>query len=338
MNLSVLEKLCNLSGVSGNETNVSNYIYDLINEYSDKAYKDPLGNLYLYKQSKTKTEKTVMLCAHMDEVGLIVSSVTDDGFLKFRTVGGIEAGVLIGKKVRIGEKKVLGVIGVKAIHLIPKDKRDDKIEISDMYIDIGATSRDEALKYASPGDFVCFITKFEEMGDLIKAKALDDRVGCFILTELIKNDYDLNIWFCFNVQEELGLRGASVSSKTVKADTCLVIEGTTCLDFPNTPPNKVCTRVGDGVVITIADKSTFPDAELREKLVAVSPKSQFKSMCSGGNDAGAIHLNNIKTESLSIPARYIHSPVSVVSTSDIKHCIETIHEFLKGEAINDWYA
>lgn len=329
MDLQLLQNLCDLCGVSGDEDNISDFIIDTIKEYADEIYRDNIGNVYAYKFGSGDNKQKIMLCAHTDEVGLIVSSITDDGYLKFRTMGGIDENVLLSKRVRIGKNKILGVTGVKAIHLIPPEERNKKFNYTEMYIDIGVNSKEEAEKLVSRGDLVYFDTRSEILGECIKAKALDDRVGCFIMTELIKKQYKDDVCFCFTVQEEVGLRGATVASKYVKPDVCIVLESTTCLDMPGVAIHKRSTKLGGGVAITIADGATFSSTKLRTVLAEISPKCQFKNVCAGGNDAGVISVQNIETQALSVPARYIHSPASLVSLEDIENCIKTIENFLE---------
>lgn len=331
MNFDLLYSLCNMDGASGDEDAVSKFIAENINDFSDELYKDSVGNIYALKKGFGSNKKTVMLCAHTDEVGLIISSVTDDGYLNFRTIGGIDSGVLLAKRVRIGKNKVPGVIGRKAIHLMNKDEREKRIQIRDMYIDIGVSSKEEALKIVNPGDYANFVTESEKIGNAFKAKSIDDRAGCFALIEIIKEKYYDDVWFCFTVQEEVGLRGATIAARRIKPDICIVLESTTCLDMPDTPYDKVSTRLGDGVAITIADRSTFPNVSLREELKEASPKCQFKNAYAGGNDAGTVHIRNIRTEALSVPARYIHSPVSIIDLKDLESLITTVKMYLVRE-------
>ena len=225
----LIKELCNLSGVSGNETEVRNFIKEQITPYADEIKVDNIGNLIALK--KGNSSKKVMLSAHTDEVGFIISGINDKGFLEFKTVGGIDTRVIISKKVLVGTKKIPGVIGMKAIHLQKKSERETVPEVSSLYIDIGAKDKDEALEYVKIGDYVSFDTCFAEMScDTIKAKAIDDRAGCAILMELIKKPVKYDTYFCFTVQEEVGLRGARVAAHRIMPDIALVIESTTCND------------------------------------------------------------------------------------------------------------
>lgn len=326
-----LKQLSEEFGTSGDENLIWNMIADFAREYCSEVFKDNMGNLYCFKKGTGENKKTIMMSSHTDEVGFIISSVTDEGFLKFRTVGGIDENVMLAKRVRIGKNRVLGVTGVKAVHLSTPEDREKRVSATDMYIDIGAKSKEDALKMVNIGDYAVFDTKFEKMGDLVKGKAFDDRLGCYILTELMKNQHHNDIWYCFTVQEEMGLRGASVASRRIKADAAIVVECTTCLDFSDGDKSKASTFVGKGPALTIVDRTTYADVDLRETLFKCAEKFQYKNVAMGGNDAGAIHLNNIKTAAVSIPARYIHSPVSVVSESDVNGCIKLLDSFLNKE-------
>lgn len=324
----LLEKLTNLSAVSGNENNMFEFLVNETKKYSCDIKTDSMNNLYVFKNGFGKDKKCVMLCAHMDEVGFIISSINEEGYLLFRAVGGIDESVIPGKTVEIGEKKIKGVIGVKAIHLANKEERNKKINIKNMYIDIGVNSKAEAEQLVKKGDYVNFTTLSGDFGNLIKGKAFDDRAGCYILLKLMEKDYYDDIVYCFTVQEETGLRGAKVASYNLKPDCCYVLEATTCLDFPTVPIDKKVTKVGQGPALTIADRTTIPNHELSEIFKENTEKYQYKLSPMGGNDAGAIHLNGIKTSAVSIPARYIHSPVSVVSFEDIKTVIDAFDKML----------
>ncbi len=328
----LLESLCNASGVSGNEGEVRNIIISQIKPYCDDIFVDSIGNVIALKKGKDHSKK-VMIAAHMDEVGFIVSGITDKGYLEFKKVGGIDTRVIISKNVLVGDKKIPGVIGMKAIHLQSKSEREEVPKVKSLFIDIGAKDKEDAEKYVNLGDYVTFATKYQEIGeDLIKAKALDDRVGCFVMTKLIKEPQKYDTYFCFTTQEEVGLRGARVSAYRINPDIALVLESTTCADVHNVPDHRTVTRMGEGVAISFMDSSTIVKKEYVEFLERISKgiPAQLKKMTSGGNDAGAIHLTGegIKTASLSIPARYIHSPVSVASKKDIDAMEKLAKRFL----------
>ncbi|MBO5453787.1 MAG: M42 family peptidase [Clostridia bacterium] len=332
----LINVLSDLFAVSGNEDAVRSFIINYARDYSSEIKTDAIRNIYVFRKGYGDNKKNVMLCAHMDEVGLIISSFTPNGYLKFRVVGGIDTSVLLARRVFIGRKKVKGVIGIKAVHLTDKDERDKKPCVEDMYIDIGAESAEEAMSLVNLGDYVSFDTTCGKFGNLLKGKAFDDRIGCFILCELLKKQYYDDVTYCFTVQEETGLRGASVAAYNLSADLCYVIEATVCLDLPEVTAEKSVTQIGYGPAISISDKVTYADKMLNGLFANSCTKFQYKKSGSGGNDAGSIHLNGIRTASVSIPSRYIHSPVSVVSPDDIDVCIKAFDRLLsKGVDFND---
>ena len=318
----LIKELCNLSGVSGNEAEVRNFIKEQITPYADEIRVDTMGNLIALK--KGDSSKKVMLSSHTDEVGFIISGINDKGFLEFKIVGGIDTRVIISKKVLVGAKKIPGVIGMKAIHLQKKSERETVPEVSSLYIDIGAKDKEEAQEHVKIGDYASFDTCFEELSDdTFKAKAIDDRVGCAILMELIKKPIKYDTYFCFTTQEEVGLRGARVAAHRIMPDIALVIESTTCNDVYGCEEHQFVTNIGGGAVVTFMDRTTIVDKKLRtwlyESAKAENIPVQYKRATAGGNDAGRIHLTGegVKTASLSVPTRYIHSPCGIASMKDV---------------------
>ncbi len=333
--LSLLKKLTEAAGVSGYENEVRKIIIDEIKDFCTAMRIDSMGNLIVYKSAKNNSDeaKTILLSAHMDEVGFIITEITDEGYLKFETVGGIEAKILVSKRVKING--LCGVISFKAVHLCTKEEREKKIEENMLYIDIGAKNRKDAEKYVSKGDYCTFDSEYVEFGNMIKAKALDDRLGCAIMAEIIKKDLPVNLFCTFTVQEEVGLRGAKSAIYGINPDYAIVIEGTTCNDMTGVPENLRVTKSGDGVAISILDSASKADEELRNLLIESAKKHnikyQFKASTSGGNDAGAIHLANggIKTCSVSVPCRYIHSPISTMHKNDFEACRDIVMAFIE---------
>ncbi len=330
----LLETLCNENGVSGSEGAVRNIILDYIRPYADEITVDTMGNIIALKKGASDA-KRVMIAAHMDEVGFIISGITDDGYLKFKTVGGIDTRVIISKRVRIDAEKIPGVIGMKAIHVQKKSEREEIPEVKSLYIDIGAKDAADAKKHVKFGDYAAFDTKFADFGaGKIKAKAIDDRAGCAIMTELIKSPVKYDTYFCFTVQEEVGLRGAGIAAYRVKPDIALVLESTTCSDVYKTEPHEHVTTLGGGAAVTAADRRTIVPAKLSAWLYDEGKKAgipvQYKRAAAGGNDAGIIHLTRggCPTAAVSIPARYIHSPVSIADTGDIDAVMKLARMFL----------
>jgi len=336
MDMQILKELTELNGVSGNEEVVREYIKNKITPYADGIYVDALGNLIAYKKGNS-SNVNVMLSAHMDEVGFMVTGYTDSGLLKFTNIGGIDERILPGKTVLVGKDNIPGVIGAKAIHLQDIEEFRRNWKQKNLYIDIGAEKKEEAEKLAPLGEYIAFNSEFQEFGEnCIKAKALDDRIGCAILMEALKGTYNFNLYACFTVQEEIGLRGAETAAFMVKPDIALVFEGTTCSDVPETEKHQHSTRLRKGAVITIIDGSSYADKDLvnyiynlaKEKNIPV----QFKETATGGNDAGKIQRSRagVKVAIISVPCRYIHSPVSLMAKSDfesaMKLAVETLND------------
>lgn len=319
----MLKELCLINGTSGDEGKVRDYIITQINDYCEYSV-DNLGSIIAYKKGKKAPKQKISINAHMDEVGFIVTGITDDGYLRFTSVGGIDSRVCLDRIVTVGKKAVKGVIGDKAFHLLSSDEKDRCPSFDDLLIDIGATSKDEAEQYVSLGDFAYFYSDYVELGNgYIKAKALDDRIGCMLMVELIKSELEYDTVFCFNVQEEVGLRGSKCTSYAVDADIAIVLESTTAADLDGVSgANRVCV-LGDGPVISFMDNRTIYDRELFELGFTVAKENnipaQTKTAVAGGNDAGAIQTSGdgARVMAISLPTRYIHSGASVVKASDI---------------------
>lgn len=319
----MLKELCLINGTSGDEGKVRDYIITQIKDYCEYSV-DNMGSIIAYKKGKKAPKQKISINAHMDEVGFIVTGITDDGYLRFTSVGGIDSRVCLDRIVTVGKKAVKGVIGDKAFHLLSSDEKDRCPSFDDLLIDIGATSKDEAEQYVSLGDFAYFDCDYVELGNgYIKAKALDDRIGCILMIELIKSELEYDTVFCFNVQEEVGLRGSKCTSYAVDADIAIVLESTTAADLDGVSgANRVCV-LGDGPVISFMDNRTIYDRELFELGFTVAKENnipaQTKTAVAGGNDAGAIQTSGdgARVMAISLPTRYIHSGASVVKASDI---------------------
>ena len=240
-----LIELSNLNGVSGHENDVREYIKSCISPLADSVRTDNLGSVIAFKKGKTG-EKTVLISAHMDEVGFIISSVTDTGFLKFKPVGNIDTRNVVSKCVKVGND-VDGVLGMKAIHLQQKEEREKVVGFKDLYIDIGAKNKADALKRVKLGDCVSFSSKASRLGKNICGKALDGRSGCACLIELMKKEYDNDVYFVFTAQREVGMRGAMTAAHGINADRALVIEGIESADMYGVKDKEIAAKLGGGV-------------------------------------------------------------------------------------------
>ena len=332
---SELFELCRLSGVSGDEDRVREYIREKAAPYADSMRTDALGNLIVFKKGAKSTGNKLLIAAHMDEVGLIVTRITDDGFLKFDFVGGVDRRVAIGKPVVVGENNIPGIIGLKAIHLVKRDEMRKTPKTDALYIDIGAKNKEEALKLVQPGTYGCFVGDPEEFGDgLLKAKAIDDRVGCAIMLSLLKKDLPMDVTFAFTVQEEVGTRGAFGAAFSVTPEIGLVLETTTAANLPDVEPHRQVCAPGKGPVISYMDGATIYDRSLFEKLRDLAEANdipwQTKEYIAGGNDARTIQRtkSGVRVAAMSAAVRYLHAPTSVGSMADFENMERLVMLFL----------
>ncbi len=323
--LDTLKTLCYLSGASGNEDEVRDYILERVMPFSDGMTTDNMGNLIVNKKGKKSCGKKILICAHMDEVGFIITGIDDDGFLRFDFIGGIDRRVVIGKCVYIGKDRIRGIIGIKAYHHVSKDEEKAVPKRDELYIDIGAKSKDEAKELVSLGDTAVFDDSVLEFGEgYLKAKAIDDRVGCAAMIKLLERELPCDCTFAFTVQEEIGTRGAKIVSNRVNPDIAIVLEGTTAADLPEVPEGKRICRLGEGIVIPFMDNSTVYSRELYKTVTELAEKNgikwQTKTMIAGGTDASAVQRsgNGVDTIAISAPIRNIHSPACIAKISDFE--------------------
>lgn len=331
-----LKTLCELNGTSGREDKVREYIIEQIKDKAGYSV-DKLGNIIAFKKGNAVPKNKIMLDAHMDEVGLIVTSVQPDGTLTFAEVGGIDPSVVIGRQVTVNG--LYGVVGAKAVHNLSADEREKAPEMDSLYIDIGAADREEAEKYVSPGDCAYFVSEYTEMGnDTILAKAIDDRFGCALMIDMIQSDLPYDMYFTFTVQEEIGLRGAKAAAYTVNPDIAIVIESTTAADIDSVPEAKQVCHLGKGAVVSFMDRSTMYDKQLYDIAFEQSAEKnipcQTKTTIAGGNNSGAIHTSRggIRTIAVSAPCRYLHSPSCVVNKNDLKACYDMVNAIIEKAA------
>ena len=334
----LLKKLCLANGVSGFEDEVRDIIKDEILPFCDDVMTDAAGNLLAFKKGRVCTGKKLMLCAHMDEVGFCVKHINDDGTLLVDEVGMVTP-IMPSKRVMIGKRRIPGVIGSKPVHL--SGKSDGVPSIRDIFIDIGAHDKADAESMDVFGEYAAFESDFCEFGNgLIKAKALDDRIGCAIMCELAKTELDCDVYFAFTVGEEIGGVSAAAATYRIDPDICLVLEGTTASDLSGiTDENAVC-RAGFGPVSPFMDRGTMYDGEIYSFIRSIAEKNgipcQTKTKIAGGTDARNIAKakNGVKVGALSLACRYIHTPSSVASKRDMQNMLELsslfISEFARG--------
>ncbi len=327
----LIKELSEAIGVSGAEDEVRSVILDAIKDHVEDIRIDPVGNVLAVKRGANPRSEDlrVMVAAHMDEVGFMVMNVDSSGFITVAPIGGFDERVLPGLRVVIGQDKVPAVFGWKPIHL----NRDSGVmPVDRLRLDIGATTREQASAKIKVGDHATFNTSYREQGRIAIGKALDDRIGCAILVDLVQGDplpYDVHV--AFTVQEEIGLRGAKVAAQVIKPDVAFVLEGTTAHDLPpevedpEVPRVSPVAELGKGPVLTLADRSVIVDRRLlnllRETAEAEGLAFQYKQGMGGGTDAGAIFTANagIPSAVVSVPCRYIHGPAAMCNLDDVEN-------------------
>lgn len=325
MNKQLLADLCAIDGVSGHEKAVRNYILAHLNESSApmEVHTDNMGNVIVHLIGKEKANKIVQLDAHMDEVGFIITGIGEDGFLRFDAIGGIDSRVLFGHRVRIGAQK--GVIGGKAGHQCSADETKKVPSADSLRIDIGADSKEEAEKLVKIGDCGTFDNDLIWIGeDHFLGKAVDDRVGCMLLLELAQKQPSRDLWLSFSVQEEIGLRGAGVATEAIRPDYAVAIDATTAADVAGNSPDQSVCFVGQGAVVSFADRATLYDPELYQRIRKMADDkgipTQTKTTVAGGNNAGAMQGRHtgVHMTAVSLPCRYIHSSACMGKIQDLE--------------------
>ncbi len=343
----LLERLCNASGVSGDESEVRAIVLEQVQAHFQKhpggeVRVDALGNVLVTcpgQGPQDSRRPRLMLAAHMDEVGLMITHEEEKGIYRFETVGGLDVRQLAGKPVWIGRDHVSGVIGAKPIHLTEGGETKKTIPLDTLRIDTGL----EGNHKVKIGDRATFATPFTRIGPSVRAKALDDRLGVACLIELVKNTPpNIDLLAAFTVQEEVGLRGAKVAAYALDPDIALVIDSTPAYDLPvlvegeeaDTENTVYNSRLGAGPAIYIADSGTLSDPRLVRHLVETAQAHgipyQFRQPGGGSTDAGIIHRQRegIPSVSVSVPGRYAHTAASIARLSDWENTLRLVHAAL----------
>ncbi|HSH01418.1 MAG TPA: M42 family metallopeptidase [Anaerolineae bacterium] len=332
----LLQQLTEAVGVSGAEHEVRALIRDLIADHVDEWHVDTMGNLFALKKGTGESDLRVMVDAHMDEIGMLVTQIDRDGSLNFLNIGGINDRTLPGKVVQIGAKKIRGVIGLKAIHLSRTSERRSVPRADSLRIDIGA-SKKESVRKVNVGDRVAFVSEYREMGDIAMGKAFDDRAGCAVLVELLRGEpFPFDLHAVFSVQEEVGLRGAEVAAYAVKPDVALVLECTPALDIPYDEDVSTNLSLGQGPGVYVMDAYTFHDPRLVAHILKTGEKEglpvQIRQPGGGGTNAGAIQraTGPTPTVTIGLPGRYAHTPNMMISLQDYANMVKLADASLRG--------
>ena len=330
-----LERLSTLNAVSGCEDEARDYIIPLIKDKCDSIEIDSMGNVIAFKKG-IKSDYRILVGTNIDEVGFIVSEITDGGFIKFKTVGEIDPRTLVSKRVKVGKERISGVIGMKAIHLQTKDEREAAVKTKDLYIDIGEKSKDDAISRVKPGDYIAFDTDFAELGDIVKGKALD-RFGTAVLINSLSAVPMYDTFYVFSTQREIPCsvmgRGMRIASYRINPDFALIISTVNSNDGGD--GKNAAARLGNGAVIEYMDKSSIANTSFCDGLLKLANdrniRFQKKTSSIGLSVGGAVAIASYGAAiaTASLPVRYSHTPVSYVNKDDIDALGELCRAFIK---------
>ena len=344
INVPLLKQICEIAGAPGFEKRVRDLVVDLVNPLADEVKVDNLGNVIAVKKGRRNPDgKRVMVAAHLDEIGFIVTHIDECGFLRFHTLGGFDPKTLTAQRVIVhGKKDLIGVMGSKPIHVMSPEERTKLPKTTDFFIDLGM-SREEVEKFISVGDPVTRDRELIEMGDCVNCKSIDNRVAVFILIETLKQlenpAYD--VYATFTVQEEVGLRGASVAAHQINPDFGIALDTTIAFDVPGASPHEKVTKLGRGAAIKIMDASTICDYRMVEFMKQTAAKEaiswQPEILTAGGTDTAGVQRMGKQgaiAGAISIPTRHLHQVIEMAHKQDIadsiallKACLEQIDEF-----------
>ncbi|MBE6990962.1 MAG: M42 family metallopeptidase [Ruminococcaceae bacterium] len=322
----MLRSLVSAHSPSGNEKQIASLIANYCAPYADEITTDAMGNLFVHKKGNGKK---IMMSAHMDSLGLVVTYIDKDGYVRLYDLGGIRLVTLPGTRVRF-ENGAVGAV------FLDGSAKASEAKITDMYIDIGASGKQEAEKIVSIGDTAVYDTPCDHIGSLIVSPYLDNRIGCYVLIRALMNlkGSENDCWFVFSTQEEIGIRGAKTAAYTVDPDMAIAVDVAGVYDTPGCETN-ADTAIGKGPIIKLMDRSVLCHNDvisvMKECAKELGISCQLDAQLAGGTDAGAIHITRggVPTGILSIPTRYIHTPSEMVSEKDVDGCVKILTAMLE---------
>lgn len=336
--MELLQRLCEAHGIPGREEIVREIVVRELEKISTEIRTDALGNVIALKQGSGRGPK-VMIAAHMDEIGFLVSYADEkNGFLKIDPLGGFDPRVLMAQRVIVHTDNgdLPGIIGSKPPHILSEEERKKPVELKDLFIDLGLPG-DEVQKRVRVGDFVTLEQNFVPIGNLVSCKALDDRVGLYVMIEAVKKakHHICDIYAVATTQEEVGIRGARVSSFNIAPDIGVALDVTVASDVPGVGEHEHVTKLGAGTAIKIKDSASISNPKLVRKLREIAEKRKIKYQMEilprGGTDAGAIQMTRegVAAVTISVPTRYLHSVVEAAHRDDIQAAIDLLAAFLE---------
>ncbi|MEM7105068.1 MAG: M42 family metallopeptidase [Bacteroidota bacterium] len=345
INVPLLKAICEIPGAPGFEQPIRKLVIDEVTPLVDEVRVDPMGNVIALK--KGQQDKTVMIGAHMDEIGFIVTHIDEEGFIRFHTLGGFDPKTLTAQRVIIhGRKDIIGVMGSKPIHLMTAEERSKPLKIQDFFIDTGM-KREEVIELIEVGNPITRERQLIEMGDCVNCKSIDNRVSVFILIEMLRSlkdqDVPYDIHGVFTVQEEVGIRGAFLAAKTVDPDFGFGLDTTIAYDVPGSKAHEQITALGQGTAIKIMDSSTICDYRMVRYLKSIADKHDIKwqpeVLPAGGTDTAGIQRSGQKGSiagAISIPTRHIHQVIEMAHKEDIYFSIELLKQAVLELDTYDW--
>lgn len=345
INTELLKKICEIPGAPGFEQRIREFVLQQVQPFADEVSVDNLGNIIALK--KGKTPKRVMVAAHLDEIGFIVTHIDDDGFLRFHPLGGFDPKTLSSQRVVVhGKRDLIGVMGSKPIHLMKPEERSKSVPLEEYFIDLGMP-RSEVIEYISPGNPVTRERELIELGNCVNSKSLDNRVSVFILLETFKAMQGevppFDVYGVFTVQEEVGLRGAMSAAHQINPDFGFGLDVTIAFDVPGAQAHEVVTKLGKGAAIKVLDGSVISDYRMVNFLKELADRHQIpwqlEILPAGGTDTAGIQRygkNGAISGAISIPLRHIHQTIEMAHKEDIRHCIALLHAALLELDRHNW--
>ena len=332
VDIPLLKKICEAPGAPGFEDKIRNIVLKEVESYVDDLRVDNMGSIVAYKKGKDSSKK-VMVAAHMDEIGFLVSHIDNNGFIRFQTLGGFDPKTLTSQRVIIhGKEDIIGVMGSKPIHMMKAEERNKPSKIEDYYIDCGMP-KEEVEKIVEIGDPITRQRELIEMGDCVNCKSIDNRVSVYILVEALKKlkEIPYDFYGVFTVQEEVGLRGANVASHHIDPDFGLALDTTIAFDLPGAQDHEKVTELGKGTAIKIMDASAICDSRMVKFLKETATKHKIpwqpEILAAGGTDTAGVQRMGKQgaiAGAISIPTRHLHQVIEMAHKNDIVHSIDLL--------------
>jgi endoglucanase len=346
INVSLLKNICEIAGAPGFESRIRNLVINEVKPLVDHLEIDNLGSVLAVKKGSNNPDgRKVMVAAHMDEIGFIVTHIDEQGFLRFHTLGGFDPKTLTAQRVIVhGKEDLIGVMGSKPIHVMTQEERNKNPKITDYFIDLGMKA-DEVKKIVNIGDPITRERELVEMGDCVNCKSIDNRVSVFILIETLRQlkEVPYDVYGVFTVQEEVGLRGANVAAHNINPDFGIGLDTTIAFDLPGAQAHEKITTLGGGAAIKVMDASAIADYRMTAFLKQIADQQQIKwqpeILTAGGTDTAGIQRMGKQgaiAGAISIPTRHLHQVIEMASKHDINACIRLLVASLENINSYDW--